>query len=74
MDHGKWSSCSYGKRIMDTKGPFYNVTRRVNPDMHYGAADRAYRSKFLKDQVLSPRDSVTTIHDLRSNPDYQKAR
>ncbi len=74
VDHGKWSSVTMGKRMMETRGPFIQFPRRVNPDMSYGEADRAFRQQWLKSQNLSAADAATTIHDLRSNPDYQKAK
>ncbi len=73
-DHGKWSSPTLGVRLMDTKGPFEKFMKRTNPDMGFGPKDRAYRAKYLKDHLLTPKDASTSIHDLRTNPDWQKAR
>ncbi len=73
-DHGKWISPTWGARLMDTRGPFDHRTRRINPDMSYGPQDRAYRLRWQRDQMLTPRDAATTIHDIRTNPDFIKAR
>ncbi len=70
----KMATSSYGKTVMELRGPFLNKWRRVNPDAEFMTPDRKWRLQWLNDHRLSPRDLSISIHDLRRNPDWQKAR
>lgn len=70
-DKGPWADSFAGKRQMALEGPFERFQARVNPDLEFNRIDREWRAKWLKAQVLSPRDGTWMgEYMVRTNPDY----
>eukprot|EP00096_Caligus_rogercresseyi_P007692 TRINITY_DN2569_c0_g1_i1.p1 TRINITY_DN2569_c0_g1~~TRINITY_DN2569_c0_g1_i1.p1 ORF type:complete len:197 (+),score=39.02 TRINITY_DN2569_c0_g1_i1:52-591(+) len=63
---------THGVKVLNVQGPYYGYVPRTDPKWGgFEPADRVYRTKWLKDQVFSPKDGVK---DITRHPGYYNAR
>ncbi|XP_040569635.1 uncharacterized protein ND-B17 [Lepeophtheirus salmonis] len=63
---------AFGFKVLNLQGPYYGFVRRSDPKWGgFEEADRVYRSRWLKDQVLASKDAKL---DITTHPGYYKAR
>merc|ERR1711976_728090 len=74
MDYGPHSSETYGKKHVEVKGPFERYQARVDPEMNFNNADRAWRARWLKEQHHLKGGDGQDLIKLYDNPEFQKAR
>lgn len=67
-------SHSYGVRVMDLRGPYTSFQRRMNPLAEFGQFDRNWRSQYLHDTLLTPKDASVHYLDVIYHPECYKAR